>query len=134
MNPYFEGRPSNGKCIADNDKDIPAIHKLQAICPGYIFIVVGVEEYIVLLHERNAHTQYNKKSISRKMRRAAKCPSQGSTKNRIVENNYPSMFFITYKLECDSIDDRSCAQDERGEAGKDDQRIKQQEEVVVFPS
>lgn len=42
--------------------------------------------------------------------------------------------FITYKLELDSIDDGSRAKDERGEAGKDDHRVKQQEEVIVLIS
>lgn len=40
----------------------------------------------------------------------------------------------THKLELDSVDDRSCAEDERGEAGQDDHRVKRQEEVIVLIS
>lgn len=45
-----------------------------------------------------------------------------------------SLVFWTYKLQLDAIDDRPQAEDERGEAGKDDQRIKGHEEIVVLVS
>lgn len=35
-----------------------------------------------------------------------------------------SFLHVTYKLELDAVDDRSCAEDEGGEAGEDDHRVK----------
>lgn len=41
---------------------------------------------------------------------------------------------MTYKLELDTIDDGSRAEDERDEAGEDDHGVKRQEEVIILTS
>lgn len=49
----FERQPSDGQRVAHDDEDVPAVHKLHAVRPRHNLVVVGVEECVELLRERN---------------------------------------------------------------------------------
>lgn len=53
LNSDFECRPGDGQRVAHDDEDVPAVHKLHAVRPRHNLVVVGVEECVELLHERN---------------------------------------------------------------------------------
>lgn len=63
----FEPWSSDGQCVTDNDKDIPAIYKLHAVWPSHCFIVVSAEERVELLCKKNQQIVKHTKNTQNKL-------------------------------------------------------------------